>query len=282
VIADIVNTRRYPLAAPQSLAWRNIVASARAQLLDQGCCVLRSFIDESAHQLMRNESLQIAPFAYYDVESVNVYNTDADPSLADGHPARISLRRENAFVARDCIPGRFIIQRLYCNERFRRFVAACFGLPRIYPLADPLAGLVLNVVRPGMQHPWHFDTNEFSVSLLTREADQGGVFEYCPDIRSPKHENFAAVGAVLQGRGEHRIRRLALRAGDLQLFKGRFSIHRVTPVAGSEARHTAIFAFSARPGVIGSVSRTRQLFGRVSVEHLEAEGRAVRGDLLLD
>jgi hypothetical protein len=34
--------------------------------------------------------------------------------------------------------------------------------------------------------------------------------------------------------------------------------------------------------VIGSVERTRQLFGRVLPEHLAAEARAVRSDQLLD
>jgi hypothetical protein len=73
-----------------------------------------------------------------------------------------------------------------------------------------------------------------------------------------------------------------LRPGDLQLFKGRFSLHRVTTVAGDAARHSAIFAYSERPGVVGSVARTRQLFGRVLPEHLAAAGQAVRGDRLLD
>lgn len=56
----------------------------------------------------------------------------------------------------------------------------------------------------------------------------------------------------------------------------------MSPVRGEVARHSAIFAYSERPGVIGSVERTRQLFGRVLPEHLAAEGRAVRGDRLLD
>ena len=63
----------------------------------------------------------------------------------------------------------------------------------------------------------------------------------------------------------------ALRPGDLQLFKGRYSLHRVSTVHGRPtARHTAIFAYSERPGVVGSVARTRQLFGRVLPEHLAA------------
>ncbi|MEI5132987.1 hypothetical protein RB199_13290 [Streptomyces libani] len=56
----------------------------------------------------------------------------------------------------------------------------------------------------------------------------------------------------------------------------------MSPVRGETARHSAIFAYSERPGVIGSVARTRQLFGRVLPAHTAAEGRAVRGDRLLD
>lgn len=197
-------------------------------------------------------------------------------------PAERTFERGNAFVARDRIPSDTLIGRLYAHESFQRFVADCFGLPRLYELADPLSGLVLNVVRPGMEHPWHFDTNEYTVSMLTQEARDGGSFEYCPNIRSAEDERFDDVRGVLDGTGARQPERLPLRPGDLQLFKGRYSLHRVSPVRGDRARHSAIFAYSERPGVIGSVSRTRQLFGRVLPEHLAAEGRAVRGDQLLD
>jgi hypothetical protein len=165
---------------------------------------------------------------------------------------------------------------------FRHFIARCFELPELHELADPLSGLVLNVIAPGMEHPWHFDTNEFTVSMLTQQAQAGGVFEYCPNIRTAQDEHFDDVRDVVDGRGERLTRRLPLQPGDLQLFKGRYSLHRVSPVCGEVARHSAIFAYSERPGVIGSVERTRQLFGRVLHEHLAAEGRAVRGDRLLD
>jgi hypothetical protein len=56
----------------------------------------------------------------------------------------------------------------------------------------------------------------------------------------------------------------------------------VSEVKGEMARHSAIFAYSERPGVVGSVARTRQLFGRVLPEHLLAEESAVRVDQLLD
>jgi hypothetical protein len=228
------------------------------------------------------ESEQLAPLAYDTVETVNVYNTALDAELPAGHPGRTTMARGNAFVARDLIPEESLVHQLYTSAAFQRFVAHCFGLTRVHPLADPLAGLCVNVIPPGREHPWHFDTNEFTVSLLTVEQEAGGRFEYCPDIRSEAAENFADVKAVLDGRGHRTLRRLHLHPGDLQLFKGRYSLHRVSTVEGHRARQSAIFAYSERPGIVGSVERTRQLFGRVLPIHHRAALDAVRGDRLLD
>lgn len=281
-LGRMIDTRRYPLTEPDGAGWDSVVSRTRAALAESGCCVLPDFIRPSLQDELSAECAAIAPRAHYDVETVNAYNIDVGTPLPEDHPGRITIERGNAFVARDHIPAGLIVHRLYSSGLFQRFVAACFGLPRVHELADPLSGLCLNVVKPGMEHPWHFDTNEFTVSLLTREAEDGGVFEYCPNIRSAEAENFDDVRRVLTGRGGDLVRRLTLRPGDLQLFKGRYSLHRVGTVGGDTARHTAIFAYSERPGVIGSVARTKQLFGRVLPEHLAAEGRAVRVDRLLD
>jgi len=281
LVEEMVDNARYPLSDPTGAGWREVVSRVRQDLQTVGCSVLPDFVRPALREVLQRECEEIAPRAYYDVETVNAYNAEPDPSLPDGHPARIMTKRGNAFVARDRIPGEFIIHRLYTSPLFQDFVASCFGLPQVHELADPLSGLCLNVIAPGRAHPWHFDTNEFTVSMVTREPQAGGVFEYCPNIRSARAENFDDVRAVLAGRGEHLIRRLALRPGYLQLFTGRYSLHRVTPVDGT-ARHSAIFAYSERPGVIGTVARTRQLFGRVAAAHLAADGRAVRVDQLMD
>jgi hypothetical protein len=269
---QVIDTDRYDLADPA------VVARAREDLRATGCCVLPDFVRPGLRETLRVEGAAVAPLAYYDVETVNVYNTEPDPSLPADHPARVPMQRGNAFVARDLIPADAVISRLYCDRGFQQFVAACFGLDAVHELADPLSGLTLNVVPPGRSHPWHFDTNEFTVSMLTQEPDAAGVFEFCPNIRSAHAENVDDVRAVLQGRGAPR--RLVLRPGDLQLFLGRYSLHRVGTVEGATARHSAIFAYSERPGVIGSAERTRQLFGRVAPEHLAA--RTVRVDGLMD
>jgi hypothetical protein len=278
----IIDTARYPLREPRSVAWDEVVGAARADLAADGCCVLPGFIRPDLLEALRSEGAALAPQAYYRVERVNAYNIPLDADLPEDHPGRIVLERGNAFVARDLIPPEALIQILYTSPVFRRFLADCFELSALHEFADPLAGLCLNVVSPGMSHPWHFDTNEFTVSMLTQSPQEGGIFEYCPGIRSPRAENLDDVRAVLTGAGDRLVRRLVLRPGDLQLFQGRFSLHRVSPVAGDRQRHTAIFAYNERPGVIGTAERTRQLFGRVLPDHVAAAGRSVRGDRLLD
>jgi hypothetical protein len=282
MLARVVNTARYPLAEPESADWQRMVVRVRQELADTGCSMLTDFVRPEMCEVLRAEGAAIAPLAYYDVEIVNAYNIAVDQPLPAGHPGRLMMERGNAFVPRDYIDRDLIIHQLYTSDLFQHFVATCFDLPKLYELADPLSGLCLNVIKPGLEHPWHFDTNEFTVSMLTQQPQGGGIFEYCPNIRSAQSENFADVGAVLAGEGAHLIHRLPLRPGDLQLFKGRYSLHRVSTVEGDIARHSAIFAYSERPGVIGSVARTRQLFGRVLPEHLAAEGNAVRVDQLLD
>jgi hypothetical protein len=282
LLEQVVDTARYPLSEPGSPAWNALVSQARRDLQHVGCSVLPGFVRPSLNDTLRQEGAEIAPLAYYEVEVVNAYNLAASTSLPAGHPGSVSMERGNAFVARDRIPARFIIHQLYASRLFQRFLAECVDAPGIHPLADPLAGLCLNVVPPGRAHPWHFDTNEFVASILTQRSDDGGVFEYCPNIRSARQENFDDVRGVLDGRRGDLVRRLTIRPGDLQLFMGRFSLHRVTTVQGTTARHSAIFSYSERPGVVGSMARTKQLFGRMEPEHLAAAGRAIRGDQLLD
>ena len=281
-IAAVVDTGRYPLLQPGSMAYDSAVSTAQKELATDGCTVLPGFVRAELLDELRAQCASVAPLAYYDIEVVNVYNSATDSSLPQQHPVNITMERGNAFVARDRIPAHFMIAQLYTSPEFHQFVAACVALPRVFQLADPLAGLCLNVLTETRSHPWHFDTNDFAISMLTQAPLGGGSFECCPGIRSARAENFDDVAAVLTGEGEHLVRRLHLRPGDLQLFMGRYSLHRVTAVQGPRERHSAIFAFSATPGVVGTVSRTKQLFGRVLPEHLAAAGRARRGDELLD
>ena len=80
--------------------------------------------------------------------------------------------------------------------------------------------------------------------------------------------------------GDHsRAHTLGLDPGDLQLFLGRFSLHRVTPNPGVTNRLLLIMSFSEKPG---SVERIRSLYGKVTERHLTAAATPVRADALAD
>ena len=99
-------------------------------------------------------------------------------------------------------------------------------------------------------------------------AEAGGTFEYWPCIRVPGNENYGAVQAVLNG-NRRGVRCLDLRVGDLQIFHGRYSLHRVTPVRG--VRHTVLFSYTREPGVIGNQLSTSNVYGQVLPAHVGAE-----------
>ena len=102
--------------------------------------------------------------------------------------------------------------------------------------------MIINVVEEGGGFPWHFDTNNFTVTLAIQNGEAGGEFEYCPNLRTSSDENYGGVEQVLDGQGRA-VKTLHLQPGDLQIFKGRYALHRVTPVAGKKSRYVAIFSF---------------------------------------
>ncbi|MCA0975013.1 hypothetical protein LCL99_11075 [Halomonas denitrificans] len=282
-LSDLVDSERYPLDRPNDPALMSAIEQARADLDREGCAVLRGFLREDRLTQMREECQELAEKSFYNTREVNAYFTADDPTLPEQDPRRLFMTRTSGFVTRDMIAADRIMQRLYVSQGMKSLVARCLGEEQIYEYADPYAGLVLNVLPEGTQQPWHYDTNEFIVTMMTQAPESGGSFEYCPDIRTPQDENYAGVGAVIRDEDREGVRRLDLQPGDLQLFKGRFSLHRVTRVEGVTPRLTAIFAYSQSPGVVGRLERTRQLYGRVSELHIQAEqDRAERDDGLLD
>ena len=48
------------------------------------------------------------------------------------------------------------------------------SLGEVYTYDDPLAGVVVNVMRDDTDLEWHYDANEFVVSLLTKQPDKAG------------------------------------------------------------------------------------------------------------
>lgn len=268
-LGAIVDTGRYPLDRPGHPRLAEAVAKARHDLGTVGCARLPAFIRRDCLGALTRETEAAAPKAHRITQEITPYSDHGTGDWPEGHPRRRTGPMTNGFVGKDLIPDNTLIKSLYADDRFKDFVRACLSLEELHPFADPIRGLVLNVMDDGKQMPWHFDANEFIVSLMTkRPEDGGGVFEFCPDLRKPGDECYDDVRKVLDG--DHgRVRALELEVGDLQIFKGRYAMHRVTETHGQ--RLTVLFGYSETPGYIGAVESTRIGYGRVTQAHLDAE-----------
>ncbi|ODC04819.1 hypothetical protein BFW38_16075 [Terasakiispira papahanaumokuakeensis] len=267
-IEEIVNLEVYPLNDRGSHTYQRCVEAIHQQLDEDGCAHFARFIRADLIDRLREESEELAPQAHYHHNQVTPYATEDDDNYPVDHPLRRFQSFSNGFVAKDLISEDKLVQRLYANVIFQQFIADCLQEERIYEYADPIAGLVINVMPENTTLPWHFDTNEFIVSLMTRRPEAGGEFEYVPEIRTPGNENFDEVQRVLDG-DHSRVKVLTLETGDLQLFKGRYSMHRVAPAQGQ--RLCTLLGYAKEPGMIGRVKRTKDVYGRVTQAHIDAE-----------
>ncbi len=283
ILADIVDLERYPLHRPESASYSASLQEARRELRSAGCAVVRSLVRPEAVERLNAEIVERKHTTHFSTQHINPYfHTEVDPSYPHRHPVNTFTERSSGFIPGDAWDSTCATDVLFRSPKIATFLAACLEVPELHCYADPLAGLTSNILDPDQQFSWHFDTNDFAVTVLVQEADEGGLFEYHPGIRSVNDEAFALIQDVLEG-SRTGVKTLDLRCGDLQIFRGRHSLHRVTRVPmGSRPRHAAIFAYTEDDGVIGRLTRTRQLFGRVLPAHEEAERRRVRSDELLD
>ena len=277
-LAGIVDLDRYPIHV-DGPARRELVARVRGEVRAVGCAVIRGFVRADAIPALVAEGDSVAHLGHRNFNRTNPYFTQLPPDLPDAHPLRRFYDRSNSFVPADHFGADSIVRSIYEWPAFAPFVQEVLEEPSFHRYADPLADVIINVAEEGNGFPWHFDTNNYTVTLAIQNAESGGEFEYSPNLRTPTDENYDGVGRVLDG-DRTLVRSLHLEPGDLQIFKGRYSLHRVTPLAGPTRRYVAIFSFTEMEGVVGSPERTRQLYGRVLPIHLERAG--LRGDALVD
>ncbi len=278
-VLDLLDLDRYPVHLPATGAYTSLLADTQAQLNDDGCAVLRGFVRADRISDFIEEADRVADRGHRSFNRTNVYFTRDNPDYPQNHPLRQFFDRSNSFVPADNFGPDSHIRSIYEWPCFAAFVQQALDQDRFFRYADPLADVIVNVAEQGAGFPWHFDTNNFTVTLAIQNAEQGGEFEYCPNLRTRDEENYPGVAAVLNDQSSE-VKTLVLQPGDLQIFKGRYSLHRVRPLAGARRRYVAIYSFVEEPAMVGSPERTRQLYGRVLPIHLERAGR--RADPLVD
>ena len=267
-IREIVDLDRYFLDRLSGPEGSQFLSHCRSQLAETGSCLLPGFLRPEALAAALSDA-DAALSRAHQVDHAFAYDYDypnpgAVPlaSLPPDHPRHFSSLTRIRFIAKDLIPDGDPLKRLFHWPPMADFVGAALGMPAAYPSACPLSGCVFTVAEAGELQDWHFDSNEFIVTLVLRDSPSGGSFEYVPSLRAPgRDDDFDGVGRALAG-DRRNVIRLKSEPGTLTLFKGRYNFHRASPVAGAGRRVMAILSYEDGPDRVGVDSHLKLFYGR--------------------
>ena len=258
-LEDIVDLANNPIG--QS----SFADACRTTLDDDGVLVLSNFIRADALASLRAESKVSQDNAYFCTQShsVYLYLGPPDPSLPDSHAFNRQVWSSKGCICDDDISATSPLRILYDDGSFRHFIASVTGQGELHPYADSLSSINIHYAGRGQELGWHFDNSTFAITLLIQKPPSGSRFEYIKNLRNADagDMNFDGVQALLDGKTQPQV--LAMKEGDLVLFRGRNSIHRVSPNESDTTRMLAVLAYNAEAGVQLSKNARMTFYGRL-------------------
>lgn len=264
---DLVDIQRYRLDDPAQR--RTIVEAGRHGLAEAGCATLPGFVPAAATARMAEEALHLLPATHRRDQMMRAYPNEPEDGFAEDHPRRRRHPFRQNVVGADEFAPDGPIMRLYEWDGLTRLIADLLELPALFRVADPLLRCNVSIMGDGDQHGWHFDSNDFVVSLLLQAPERGGRFVFAPGIRSDDDPNYAGVARAYDG-DPAVLRMPTVEPGTLVLFRGRNSVHRVTPIEGARARIIALFSYDRRPDMHFSERSRMNVLGRTQPRALAA------------
>jgi len=256
-LANVIDLDRHPITDP------DFIQRLKSALDQDGVVTLSGFLTPSALAEMIRAAEQEQHQAFFTQGTHNVYLTPVDESLPETHAFNRQVASSKGCITTDQVPPDCGLHDIYHAPEFQQFIADVVGEPAIYPYADPLSSINIHYASAGQELGWHFDNSSFAITLLLQAPKDGGVFEYVRDLRDAEagDMNYAGVAELLDGRVAPDA--LAVMPGTLVLFKGRNSIHRVTPTIGDRDRILVVLAYNSAPGIALSETARMTFYGRL-------------------
>lgn len=257
----VINLQRYPLDRPDSEEWTALVNHAKAELARNGMFSLEGFI-LADHAALAARQIQptMDGQSHTHKRSHNIYFKPDIPELAADHPALHKVETVSHTLCADQLADS-LVTTIYEYPPLVDFLSTVMEKPALYVMADPLAKVNVMSYREGETLNWHFDRSEFTTTLMLQAPDAGGEFEYRSDLRTADNPNYEGVAELLQGRDPN-VQKLRLSAGTLNVFRGKNTAHRVTPVRGQRERMVAVFSYYEKPGVMFTPEEQLGFYGR--------------------
>lgn len=257
-LGSLVDVERYPLSGDR---FAPILEDCRAQLARESFVRLPGFLRPGVAARMAAEVLAAVPRSYRREKTFSAYDARDAERYPENHVRRrVHLNRQHV-VTTDVLPPDGLLASLYEDDTLTNAIAAILGEPALYRLADPVMAQTATVMGDGDTHGWHFDLNDFVVSILLQAPERGGKFEFAPYIRSDEEENYDAVAAAMDG-SSAAVRSERVEAGTLLIFCGRRALHRVSLIEGATPRVIGLLSYDRSPGVVYSGDVYQRVVGR--------------------
>lgn len=253
---SIVNTALYPLSDEVRRA--GIVAKAIEELERDGAAAFPDFVSPDALAVMVEEATTNFERAYRRDQMLGFNPQGPLAQVADEALRQRSSPYSMWILGSDHLQREGSLQTLYRSPELMALAQDALGIDGLHPTDDPLINVNVTYMGDGDQHGWHFDDNDFVISLLLQAPESGGAFEYAPDVDTAAA---ADIHAVLDGNSP--LTRLQkVEAGTLLLFRGRRALHRVSQIAGDRKRMIALLSYHTEPGFVYADSVKQNGLGR--------------------
>lgn len=259
---DLIDLERYPLDRLDSSDGKNLVAECIAALEREGMFTLKGFMRRAVIDAILPGLIErLARESFTHAREHNIYFDDGNADLPLDHPALARVNTVNHTLCGDQIGTQ--LKQIYLWPALTHFLAQVMQKPALYPMDDPLACANVMGYYAGEGLNWHFDRSEFTTTLLLQAPQRGGEFQFRHALRSAADPNYAGIASLLRGE-DPEISTLQLGAGDLNVFKGVNTAHRVTPPLGERARVVTVFTFYETPGRMFSDEENIGFYGRTN------------------
>jgi hypothetical protein len=258
----LIDLERYPLDRLDTDAGQKLVNQCIDDLDRHGMFTLKGFMRREVIDAMLPELLdKIARESFNHTREHNIYFDDNIADVPADHPALARVKTINHTLCGDQIAE--ALREVYLWPALAGFLARVMQKPALYPMADPLACANVMGYYEDEGLNWHFDRSEFTTTLLLQAPVRGGDFQYRHALRSATDPNYDGIARLLRDE-DPEVQTLKLGAGDLNVFKGVETAHRVTPPVGDRARVIGIFTYYETPGRMFSDEENLGFYGRTN------------------
>ena len=257
-LKQIINLKQYPIDN------EIFIRSCENELDQKGVLTLPNFINNQTLLELVNEAKVNQFKAYYAKSTHNIYLTEIDDKLPPDHIFNYQVVSSKGCITTDQIPENSKLKSIYGSTLFKNFLAKVVKEKNIYEYSDPFSSINIHYASDTQELGWHFDNSNFAVTLLLQKPKAGGEFEYVKNARNIEKNDmgYNSVSEIIHQKKPPT--KLDIQPGTLVLFRGKNSMHRVTPTIGETTRMLVVFAYNSKPGISLSKSAQKIFFGRTS------------------